>query len=284
MNRFPLIHKKGFTLIEILVGVAVFCLLLLMLFEVLTQVNRIGQSVRADTDRVDKVGVAFDMMRRDLAGALMPYNPDDTNNLQFLLNPASQQTGLENIHNQSAAFWQAPVAANLTRGDVAVVGYFIRLNKSANPPHANLCRLQVDPNDANYLVGIESEWLTPAVLDNKAPATSNEYQGLLVDNAIGLWMRAIDENGDYYNTWDSRARGGKFPVALEIALLVVDQGTSVHLSSLPDLPAQNFETMPQNADAMENEIKMYIESLPDALKRGARVFRTKLPIATQYPR
>lgn len=274
--------NRAFSLLEVLVSMVVFTLLLVLLFEALSQMGKVGQTVHADTNRVDNVGVAFDMMRRDLSNALMPFEPGSTNSLQFLLNPPSSQGGVDKIQNQHSAFWQAAVASDLTAGDIAVVGYFVRLDKTESPPRTQLCRLQIDASNADFLIGKNANWLDEHILNRNTAADPPEYAGLLVDNAIGLWMRAVDEDGNYYAMWDSREKNGKLPLALEVVLLVVDSRTAAaHLGQLPELPVQNLTATPQSPDAMDNEIQSYFDSLPDPLKKGVRIFRTKFSLAAQ---
>lgn len=265
----------AFTLIEMLLGLTVFSLLAVLLFEVVSQSSRIGRATNAETDRVDKVGIAFDMMRRDLKSALLPIDASSTNGLQFLLNPDSGIPA--SVKNPHTAFWQAPVAANIQGGDIAIVGYFIRKDASSTPPRFNLCRLQIDPynpaqasGSGDYLIESGLPWLSEQILQNQASAQAPEYSGLILEGAIALWIRAIDESGAYSKTWDSRV-SKKLPKALEVALVVMDNQTMGKVTSLPDA----ISTSAADFDA---EIDTYLAQLPVDLRKGVRVFRTILPV------
>ncbi|MFV0338412.1 MAG: hypothetical protein ACK5LK_09255 [Chthoniobacterales bacterium] len=275
---------RAFSLIEILVSTAVLALLLVLLLQALSQMGKVGQSVRADASRVDNVGVAFDMMRRDFSNTLLSFSPTNTNSLQFLLNPTISQGGSPTIQNPNSIFLQAAVADNTNQGDIAEVGYFIRLKTSENPPQAQLCRLQIDPNNSDYKIGVTPTWIDDATLNQNAAASPPEYNGLLVDDAIGLWIRAIDKNGDYYSTWDSRLKDGELPAALDVALLVIDPTTATnHLSNLPALPTASTGGTAEAPTAMDDEIKNYLNGLPAPLDKAVRVFRTKFYLPSQTP-
>jgi len=267
--------QTAFTLIEMLVGMAVFSILVVLLFEIVNQSSKVGRATNAETERLDKVGIAFDMMRRDLKGAVLPIDPNSTNSFQFLVNPAAGVPIL--AQNPDSAFWQSPVAANISGGDLAIVGYFIKKDTASTPPRFSLCRLQIDPYDPNmagagdYKIESGNPWLTEQILQDRAPATAPEYSGLILEGAIGLWIRAIDDNGDYFSQWDSRL-SKKLPKALEVALVVVDDQTLVRVTSLPNPQS----TSPEN---LETDINIFLNQLPEDVRKGVRVFRTVLPIS-----
>lgn len=265
--------QTAFTLIEMLVGMAVFSILVVLLFEIVNQSSKVGRATNAETERLDKVGIAFDMMRRDLKGAVLPIDPNSTTSFQFLVNPAAGVPIL--AQNPDSAFWQSPVAANISGGDLAIVGYFIKKDTASTPPRFSLCRLQIDPYDPNvagdYKIESGNPWLTEQILQDRAPATAPEYSGLILEGAIGLWIRAIDDNGDYFSQWDSRL-SKKLPKALEVALVVVDNQTLARVTSLPNPQS----TSPENMDI---DIDIFLTQLPEDVRKGVRVFRTILPIS-----
>ncbi len=274
--------ERGFTLVEILVATAILSVLVGFFFQAISQSNALGQLARADADRIDKVGIVFDMMRRDLAGALLPVVPTTQNSLEFVLNPSTAKGITADLQNPHSVFWQAPVASELSNGDIATVGYFIRRDTTSTPPRSTLCRLQVDSSDPAYLVESSAAWLDKTlVLDAKASAVAPNYPGLLIEGALALWIRAIDDKDQPFYQWSSRTpplQGGSkahLPKALEVVLVIVDQKTIDAVITLPTPTTGN------DASLMDDDVDSFLSNLPPPIKKGARVFRSVIPI-TNY--
>ncbi len=261
---------------ELLVSVSILSILVMLLFEAVSQVSRIGQSTRAQSERIDNAAMIFDMMRRDLSSILLPQDGNQSDSLEFVLNPPTARGVPATLQKPHAFFWQSAVAANLSHGDIAIVGYFIRQDSASTPARSTLCRLQIDPADgpALYLIDREADWLAAtsgSVLDTVAPAASPEYKGLLAEGILALWIRAVDRHGGFHYTWSSRSppvAGEELPRALEIALVMVDQQAAANLSSLPN------PIVGTDANAMNQELDTFIDSLPVPIQQGARIFRT----------
>jgi len=192
-------RPHGFTLVELIVSIGVLSILFLLLFGILNQLSGTWTQIRAQIYRHQNGQAILGLIASDLRVAMLPQNRMETHSLQLVVDPPALLTASPNNYLfPHAIFWQAPIATNTTNGNIAEVGYFIRWDTTTNPsnPRATLCRFFVNPSDANYLIySTTQSWLTPAILDAVAPATTSPYQGWFADNVIGLWVRCLDANG-----------------------------------------------------------------------------------------
>ena len=86
-------------------------------------------------------------MARDLRFASAPINPASTN-FQLVINPSNVGSAYK---LPQAAFWQAPVAADRSQGDIALVGYFVQwVTNSPTDFGPKLCRLVVDSTNFSF--------------------------------------------------------------------------------------------------------------------------------------
>jgi len=215
-------RQHSFTLVELLVTIAILAILLLLVGGILNQVSSTYTQISSQIDRHQNGRTILAMIASDLRPAALPIDRSNLYNLQLLVDPtnlvnvtsptlnggasSSQGGGYLNAH---AIFWQAPIAtANLNgaSGKMAEVGYFVRwVNPASSNPRAILCRFFVNPGDPNYVIYSQpTAWLTPACLDSAAPGYSTTgttvsqiYPGTgwFADNVIGLWVRCLDANG-----------------------------------------------------------------------------------------
>jgi prepilin-type N-terminal cleavage/methylation domain-containing protein len=232
MPPFRANRTIGFTLVEMLVSMAVLALMVAMLGSMTSSVSRIWQSGNAQSDRRRNVRAIVDLISADLSGALLPVDPKaepSKPNLQFTLNP---NTISEYYRNPDALFWQAPVATDQSRGDVAQIGYFVTWDTEGTPnnPRARLCRFFVNPTDpSNYRIYSDrTNWLNDAIIDQVAPADNRMleeqragWRGLLAEDVIGFWARWQDMSGSQVNSYDSRVTL-ELPRVVEISVVQLD--------------------------------------------------------------
>jgi len=191
---------RGFTLLELLVGVAILTILVVILSGVFGGVSKTFQLGQSSSERLQNIRAITDLITGELRSALLPVNRTDKASLQFLVNPSHIST---NFRNADAIFWQSPVAADQTLGDVAAVGYFVKwdTSKPANP-RPNLCRFYVSDvsSGTNFLVysqaGGSVPWLTDTLINAVAPGDkANAYQGLIAENVVALFAECLDAKG-----------------------------------------------------------------------------------------
>lgn len=190
----------GFTLLELLVGVAILALLVVVLSGVFGGVSKTWQVGQSNNERLQNIRAITDFITGELRSALLPVNRTDKANLQFVVNPGSVSAA---FRNGDAIFWQAPVSAVQTYGDVAAVGYFVKWDEStpANP-RPILCRFfsSESTSPANFLVyrqaGGSVQWLNDEILKAVAPADkANAYQGLIAENVVAIFAQCLDAMG-----------------------------------------------------------------------------------------
>lgn len=190
----------GFTLLELLVGVAILTILVVILSGVFGGVSKTWQLGQSNNERLQNIRAITDFLTGELRSALLPINRTDKANLQFVINPANISSS---FRNADSLFWQAPVAADQTLGDVAAIGYFVRWDESKpSNPRPNLCRFYVSDSTSgtNFLVysqaGGSVPWLTDAIINAVAPADkANAYQGLIAENVVALFAQCLDVKG-----------------------------------------------------------------------------------------
>ena len=209
-NRVPAYRRfrgpaDGFTLVELLVSVAILSILILLLCGILNEVSTSWTQVRAQIDRRQNGQAILALISSELRTAAVPSDRMNTSSLQLVVDPPALLTTAGYLYPH-AIFWQAPIASGTTNGSLAEVGYFIRWDTTTNSanPRASLCRFFVSPTDTtNFLIySTPANWLTPAtgqagaIIDAVAPGNSaNNYKGWFADNVIGLWVRCLDANG-----------------------------------------------------------------------------------------
>lgn len=281
-------HRRAFTLVELLVGMAILSVMVMLLVSLLGQVGNAWTRTEGQSSRLRSGRAIADYIRNDLRGALLPVAPelDETKpNLHFVLNPTMVP---QDYQNPSAMFWQVPLATDMTQGDVAEVGYFIRWDHDESPgnPRAKLCRFFVNPTDINnYQIYKNRQWLSGSIIDAVAPAHNRSdsstgekagYRGLLAENVIGFWARCARKGSDGRNldtTWDSRKSDTwGLPNYVEISFATLDEDSA---SRVGDAEQQEIvNAVAQAVDA--HEFLKQQQTLPTApaYLRGLRAFST----------
>ncbi len=197
-------RSGAFTLIELLAGVAVFSLVLVLIFNV---IERTGALSSGSMSRMEAARIArecFDLIGRDLSGAQLPYNRAATNSLQFLVNPADLDTAYANPHS---IFWQAPLAGSSENGNLAMAGYFVQREVVTADPKQNrfqLRRLYVEQSDTNRFGLLSTNGGTPwyealapeFAPTSESPQTAQNFKGWVADGVLGLWVRCLDAKGN----------------------------------------------------------------------------------------
>ena len=204
--------QRAFSLIEVLVSMAVLLLMVVLLHGILSGASGAWKLGEANKDRMQNARAISDFIANELESALLPINRTSTNSLQLVVNPPgiSAQTS-----HRDSIFWQSPLAVDQALGDVAEIGYFVRWDTQTNPqnPRAVLCRFFVNLTARNSATGAvkanqnfliysqPNTWLSDTVLDNVAPARpvpanpANDYLGLFAENVIGMWVCCLDSAG-----------------------------------------------------------------------------------------
>jgi prepilin-type N-terminal cleavage/methylation domain-containing protein len=238
-SRLPGGATSAFTLVELMVAIAIFTLLVVLLAYASRSVSNLWVSTRESSSRQQSERAILDFVARDLEGALLPIIRTDPKSLQFVRNPS---TVSDPYRSGDTLFWQAPIATDVTRGDIAVVGYFVKWVGTK----ASLCRLFVNPTEtANYRINTSpGDWINDGVLASAAPADkASGYTGLMAENIVGFWAQPLDVYGRAILVppdFDSRATytdssgktfpTGCLPPAVKISIAVIDSQRASRLS------------------------------------------------------
>jgi hypothetical protein len=288
----------AFSLLELLVATAVFVGLALILLSIAGSLSSFWQMGISHNERRSSVLAAFSRMARDLRFAAAPVNPASTN-FQFVINPTNVGA---NYRLPQAAFWQAPVASDRARGDMALVGYFVQWVAETNGSMTNfvpkLCRLLIDSTDFQFQK--PSDWVNDALIAGHAPANkASGYEGQLAENILGIWMQPLDQarrpittnassatypNGEFdsatgYQTvltngtnTVSYTFARALPASVEVAVVAVDARTGRRLSG-SERPG------PRTAD-MTNDVNTFYNGLLPGIRQGARIYTTVIDVQT----
>lgn len=199
-------NQAAFTLVELLVSMAILIMLVLMMHQALIMVGGAWSLGEANKERMQNVRAIGDFIGNELRAALLPVNRTSTTSLQFIVNPSGITPAMFNSHD--SIFWQVPLASDQTLGDVAEIGYFVQWDASnqANP-RARLCRFFVNhgmgaTSDPNFLIySNPAGWLSDTILQAVAPANKqNSYKGLFAENILGFWVQCLDPLGNPITT------------------------------------------------------------------------------------
>lgn len=283
--------RSSFTLVELLLALAVFAILVLSITGILGQLNKMWAQTEAQNQR-DRGGRALlNFIARDIRKAMLPLNVSNTTNLDFVINPSSLGASASTYGNHDNIFFQAPIATDslaTSVGEVAEVGYFVQW-QSANGsqgPTAQLCRFFVNPTDtADFLIyDNPTSWLTSTNLKDVAAGTSPNYAGLLAENVIGLWINPYDKNGNAYFTSSSRSYDSRstttppnLPAVVDISILVLDPATAKRLGAGVASSVSAVQTLVQSTSVTNAD--QCLASLPAVLQPGASCFTTRVHLS-----
>jgi prepilin-type N-terminal cleavage/methylation domain-containing protein len=218
---FPLL-RRGFTLVEMLVAMAILAVIVMVLAVVLGNVSGFWVSTQSRIETFRNGRAALEFVARDLAALQQPVGPrsDATasatpvplGSVQFVQDAGHASSGLtpllgagyEQVPNSSSVFGQARLGSS-SLGDLAVLGYY--LVRSTSGDRYELRRFFVSPStgatnavtNSNYKLYAGNAQAangypnTPAWIYQAGFAT-NSYP--ISENVIGFWVRCLDRAGN----------------------------------------------------------------------------------------
>jgi hypothetical protein len=256
--------QRAFTLIEMLVAVTVLMMMSMFLVSISSQAGKVWSRGESQNQSRQKVRAALDYIGQELRQAALPV---DSNKIAYQLQvtPSSLDSSYK---CPDAIFWVAPIATNSTQGDLAEIGYFVQWDTSTH--RANLCRLLVNPGDANYLLYTSpSAWVSTSLLQTLAPANkSGSYQGLFLENVLGMWVKALKIDGSDYEGDPHTSK--KLPAYVEISIVGIDSNTAKRIAG-----NGQYSSVQDLYDATDSAT--FVASLPTSIKNAATT--TKLRVS-----
>ncbi len=261
--------SRSFTLVEVLVAVALAILLLAALFSMMGQVSGVWRRSTGSIEAFQGARVGFDLMGRNLSQATLNAYVDYDNatnpayylrksDLRFVVGAAGN--GIPGTAGTGqAVFFQAPLhnvsTASRTSLDTLLntCGYYVSFTTNAtvpahvagtqNPYRYRLMQMLV-PSEGNTIYGcttnpavIDNTWFTGAVpLGNVVPVADNVI--LLLVRAQDPAAAAPDLTSDY--TYDSAlgalanpqpVTAQQLPPVLQLTMVAIDEATSRRLAA-----------------------------------------------------
>jgi prepilin-type N-terminal cleavage/methylation domain-containing protein len=271
--------EKAFSLIEILTAMAILSIIVFVLASMANTAGTIWTQGENQNQHRQRARAVLDVLSRELRSATLGVAPlaPEGNALQLVINPPLAQK----YRNRDAIFWQAPIATETSKGDLAEIGYFIRWTGN----QASLCRFFINPGDSDYLVyETPNAWLTDALLEKVAPADkAGQYRGLFLENVIGMWVTPKSfladgtevpaQNGTDPHLFDSRAvTPNALPSVVEISLVLLDTGTAKQLENPAEVTALYSSCLTAEA---------FVERLPTNVRRGASIVRNTVALRAE---
>jgi prepilin-type N-terminal cleavage/methylation domain-containing protein len=294
--------SSAFTLVELLVATAVLSVLIVLLAQVMSMVSDAWSGGTGRAERQQNGRALVDFIGRELRAAALPVDPQSNGvapDLQFVVNPTSVPAKYRQPH---ALFWQAPIATDTSRGNMAELGYFVRWDESRTPPRAMLCRVFINPGEPQHKVYDNLEWLSEEVLQQVAPVDATTgYRGLFAENVIGFWARSLDSTGNVISQsggergeFDSRKgyldtsydAGGAtinitrtapvLPSSMEVSLLMLDSRAAGTITTASMEKLKGMVATSDNAATCERLIQA--DPTLRSVMRGMTVQTLKIPL------
>ncbi|HEX9803445.1 MAG TPA: type II secretion system minor pseudopilin GspJ [Gammaproteobacteria bacterium] len=220
MNR----RAHGFTLLELLVAMAVFALVSLMAYGGLRTVLQSKQATERQASRIQQLQSAVLMLERDLGQFVARGIRDEYGDAQPALRSADYGTVLLEF---TRAGWRNPTAT--ARSTLQRVGYGIEEN--------SLLRFS---------------WTVLDRAQESAP-----YRATLLDGVREMRLRYLDAAREWHEQWPPAAYSADdpwpVPLALEVVLALEDMGEIRRLLPLPQPLAAGSATAEPAAAAGEGE-------------------------------
>jgi prepilin-type N-terminal cleavage/methylation domain-containing protein len=279
------IRRCAFTLLELLVAITLFAVVAVILLSFINSMNAAWQQGISHNERRGAAMSVFHRISRDLRHAALPTDAAGAS-LQFVVNPPSLSSTYKLAQ---AMFWQAPSATERSRGDLAIVGYFVQWADAV----PKLCRFLANPSAANshLLYASPGAWIKDSLLASDAPATrASGYVGQLAENVLGLWVRPLDQleqpitkkasgaaflpgqfdSSEGYISSTGRIYRRALPSALEVIIITVDSRTSRLLKGIerPGVPSND----------VWKDVNDFYAGLPAEIRRGAEIHSTQIAL------
>ncbi len=278
-------RRGAFSLLELLVAIALFAVVAVILLSFVSSMNSAWQQGISHNERRGAAMAVFNRIGRDLRHAALPTDAAGAG-LQFVINPPALGSSYKLAQ---AMFWQAPSATDRSRGDLAVVGYFVQWADAV----PKLCRFLANPSSADsyLLYSAPGAWIKDSLLASDAPATrASGYVGQLAENVLGLWVRPLDQlqqpitkmasgavfppgqfdSSKGYISSSGRTFRRALPAVLEVIIITVDSRTSRLLQGTerPGVPSSD----------VWKDVNDFYANLPAEIRRGAEIHSTQIAL------
>lgn len=195
---------RGFTLIEVLVALAVMAMVAVSIWAASSQTTRTRTVVQESHDKHHQVRVAFEMMTRDFASAFLSFN-------RAQIEPTHDTVFIGEDHGEEdrvdfAAFTHERRYFDVNESDQCEVGYFLAPDRE-DPELLNLVRREAPILDLEPLEGGQQLVLVGDVL---------ELDLQYYDVVMAEWQ-------DAWDTTEVAGDGAVLPMQVRVRLVVRDR-------------------------------------------------------------
>jgi prepilin-type N-terminal cleavage/methylation domain-containing protein len=205
---FPARRRAGFTLLELLIAMAVFSIILLVLMSMTDTASNAWTRSEERVESAQSARATLELLSREMTPATI-----DTCQ-QFVVMPAEtlSQCGAQGaVEHSQVAFWMAPLGKD---GDLRAVGYY--LQRVDERRFYRLKRIYIGPeNEDYYPAGFDSENpVDPSILadaedagrllgtlnddafNDSDPSNNKSVVSTVADGVIALWIQCYDLLGN----------------------------------------------------------------------------------------
>jgi prepilin-type N-terminal cleavage/methylation domain-containing protein len=294
----------GFTLVELLISIAILVSIVLILTSLITAVSKAWASGEQQVSEFQDGRAILELISRELSQAVI------SSSLQFVQNPSiANFPKNQNLRSGSdSIFWQAP-ASSTTSGNLAEIGYcLVEDHNNSGGDVYQLKRFYVPPTDTtNYQIfaspnqptDTSAPWVTnyfTVVPPAPAPPLANP----IASGVLAFWVRCFDCNGDLipwlsgappmkfnsaahfqlaapgqsgsfkYINASLTARANLLPATVELTIVTLDAQS---FRKGPSIPAQNAQGIPDDLPTISN---LFSQALITNSIRNARTFSTRV--------
>jgi len=261
--------KKGFSLLELLVALAVFSILVVLLMSMVDTATKLWRTNENRIDSYREARAVVSIVTRDLQSALAAgkTNYFKLNDATLRPNGSSSGTNASQLFFLStlpgAAQWSATSGAN--KSDLCQVGYFLGFGKSSASSNSSVNTMNLYryflPSDATYsrLTNNPSQ-LFPNTLNLVDPNVE-----LLARNIVSFQVNAYN----YSTTTNTNsgvvshqmiaytpANDHPLPDLVEVTIQAVNQETSARLTNAASWSATNSSPIVENIQTFKTRIHL----------------------------
>jgi prepilin-type N-terminal cleavage/methylation domain-containing protein len=297
---------RAFTLIELLIALAILAFLVILLASLVSAVGRSWTAGEQQVSEFQDGRAILEIISRELSQAVISPN------LQFVQNP-TLPSGLKQRANSDSLFWQAP-AASTTNGNLAEIGYYLTEDKNNNGAEVyQLRRFFVPPTDSTNYKIFSSPYLPT---DNSAPwvtsFVSSNLSTPVASGVIAFWARCFDCNGDLipwlfsnvggvgslkfnsaahfqpaspgqnssfkFTNASTTALANLLPSAVEVTIVTLDPQA---FKKNPSIPPQSVQSVP---DDLPDVRESFNQQLISSNTKNAHAFSTRVNLANSAQR
>jgi len=206
--------SEGFTLIEILIAVAILGVIMTIVYGSFVQTRKVIGAAEESVEGYREIRAAFRLMTHDIAMAYISTSKStsapiiDWKEYTPFVGTDDYATGHPADSLSFAAFSHRPRTPDATESDQNEIGYFLRrevatLDESEGEEESSLMRREKKRIDLS-------------------PTTGGRVREV-AGGILGIDFRYLDKNGAWFESWDSRSSADPLPRAVEITLITKDR-------------------------------------------------------------